>query len=261
MKNIPTQSTSVTLDPDDFNEIPTEIENSITDSGQTLDTSDLFQLSQAISAYAAGGAHYTDSGAADAYVLSPVGSKQSPEDYFVGMLVRFRPSANNTGASTINVNSLGLKNIKQSDGSNDPIALEINTSDDIVLVYDGTSFIILNSVKGKLTLKSSPSGTPVADVLYKDNVIKAWIALDGTGAIAIDGSFNVSSIVDQGVGEYDVNWDRDFANINYALAVTGVTNQASFVNVAVGSVRISTSSSDGTAADASRVCAIAIGDQ
>ena len=144
MKNIPTQSTSTVLQPADFNEAIDELENIITGTGISLSSGDLNQVGKAVAAYAAGADFYVDSGAADAYVLSAVGSKQAPEAYFNGMRVRFRPTNANTGASTINVNSLGVKNIKLADGSADPLADDIGTATDTEAVYDGTSFRLLN---------------------------------------------------------------------------------------------------------------------
>ena len=57
----------------------------------------------------------------------------------------FDPTANNTSATTINVNSLGLKDIQKDDGSGTLVALE---ADDLkqnipaTIVYDGTRFIL-----------------------------------------------------------------------------------------------------------------------
>jgi len=57
---------------------------------------------------------------------------------------------------------------------------------------------------------------------------KAWINFDGTGTITIRDSFNVSSIVDNGVGDYDINFDTDFANTDYVVA--GITNANRLTN-------------------------------
>jgi len=55
-----------------------------------------------------------DTGAANAYVVSLT---YAPTSYTDGMEVIFKASAVNTGASTINVNSLGVKTIRRGDGS------------------------------------------------------------------------------------------------------------------------------------------------
>jgi hypothetical protein len=44
---------------------------------------------------------------------------------------------------------------------------------------------------------------------------KAWANLNGTGTIALRDSLNVSSTVDNGTGDYTLNWSTVFANANY----------------------------------------------
>jgi hypothetical protein len=125
-----------------LNSIVSEVNGVITNTGQTPSVGTLTQLETAVSIYAAGGDFYTDSGAADAYVLSVVGSKRAPDAYFVGMTVRFDPGNVNTGASTINVATLGAKNIKLGDGATNPAAGDIPADSEIQLTYDGTNFNI-----------------------------------------------------------------------------------------------------------------------
>ena len=49
---------------------------------------------------------------------------------------------------------------------------------------------------------------------------KAWVNFNGTGAVAIRASFNVSSITDNGGGDYTVNFTTAFADANYAMTGT-----------------------------------------
>jgi hypothetical protein len=46
----------------------------------------------------------------------------------------------------------------------------------------------------------------------------AWVAFVGTGTVTIRDSYNVSSITDDGTGEYTINWARPFG---YAAGATG----------------------------------------
>lgn len=50
---------------------------------------------------------------------------------------------------------------------------------------------------------------------------KAWVNFNGTGTVAIRAAFNVSSITDNGVGDYTVNFTTAMADANYV-----VTNSA-----------------------------------
>jgi hypothetical protein len=60
------------------------------------------------------------------------------------------------------------------------------------------------------------TGTPAID-----GVAKAWVNFNGTGTVAIRGSYNVSSITDNGTGNYTVNFTNAMPDTNYA-AVTAV---------------------------------------
>jgi hypothetical protein len=54
---------------------------------------------------------------------------------------------------------------------------------------------------------------------------KAWVNFNGTGTVAIRASGNVSSITDNGTGDYTVNFTTAFADANYsAVAMAGPQN-------------------------------------
>ena len=53
---------------------------------------------------------------------------------------------------------------------------------------------------------------------------RAWVNFNGTGTVAIRASGNVSSITDNGVGDYTINFATDLEDANYIL--WGATNEA-----------------------------------
>jgi hypothetical protein len=63
-------------------------------------------------------------------------------------------------------------------------------------------------------------------------IAKAWVSFNGTGTVAINGSFNVSSITDNGTGNYTINFTTAMPNTNYSIAsflrasetTAGITN-------------------------------------
>jgi hypothetical protein len=59
--------------------------------------------------------------------------------------------------------------------------------------------------------------------------VKAWCYFNGTGTIAINASSNVSSLTDNGVGNYSINLITAMANSNYVYA--GSVNRGSTVGV------------------------------
>ncbi len=62
---------------------------------------------------------------------------------------------------------------------------------------------------------------------------KAWVNFNGTGTVAIRASFNVSSITDNGAGDYTVNFTTALADANYSFLGTanyGLTNYNQIVS-------------------------------
>jgi hypothetical protein len=50
---------------------------------------------------------------------------------------------------------------------------------------------------------------------------KAWVNFNGTGTVAIRASGNVTSITDNGTGDYTVNFSSAFVDANYCVASIG----------------------------------------
>ena len=60
--------------------------------------------------------------------------------------------------------------------------------------------------------------------------IRAWVNFNGTGTVAIRGSGGVTSITDNGVGDYTVNFNFTMPDANYAPAgITGVESGNCFI--------------------------------
>lgn len=134
-----------TVSASEFNQLA-EIDNLISTSGQTPSTTNLEQISIGSARYSSAGQFYTDGGTANAYVLSPVSPFKSPvsatagEGYFNGMIICFRAGNANTGASTVNVNGAGVKNLLKQDGTA-LSAGDISSDSDVKFRYNGTSFL------------------------------------------------------------------------------------------------------------------------
>lgn len=67
---------------------------------------------------------------------------------------------------------------------------------------------------------------PVSTVV--DGSAKAWVNFNGTGTVAIRGSFNVSSITDNGTGDYTINLTTALADTNGTVAGSAVETVGSF---------------------------------
>jgi len=135
MQDLNDKLTGQSLQASEWNQVPSEIQAVIESLGIALSGADLAQLAKAIAGYVANGTFYTDSGVADAYVLTTIGLKKSPTAYTDGFTAVFRPGNANTGACTVNVAGLGVKSIKTSSGV-DPAASTLLASKLVTLSYD-----------------------------------------------------------------------------------------------------------------------------
>ena len=63
---------------------------------------------------------------------------------------------------------------------------------------------------------------------------RAWVNFNGTGTVAIRASGNVSSITDNGVGDYTVNFTTAMPDANYSSNVTSLQDVSSNANYASG---------------------------
>jgi hypothetical protein len=61
---------------------------------------------------------------------------------------------------------------------------------------------------------------------------KAWVNFNGTGTVAIRAQYNVSSITDNGTGDYTVNFTTALVDANYSPC--GTTGATAANNVFVG---------------------------
>lgn len=125
-----------------------QVESVITDAGGTLIESDSLQFRQALNSYASIANFYIDTGTATEYVLNPQGAFKTPIDTpttWNGMLIRFRPTNNNTGVATLRLAGLngGLPfNILREDGTTIQ-AGDFSITSDAILRYDSTASAFL----------------------------------------------------------------------------------------------------------------------
>lgn len=61
------------------------------------------------------------------------------------------------------------------------------------------------------------NGVPVAAAQF---ACKAWVRFNGNGTVAISDSYNVSSITDNGTGDYTINFAAAMPNANYSLSMS-----------------------------------------
>ena len=109
----------------------------------------------------------TYGGTANTVTLAPAFARTA---YVVGDEFRFRATATNTGATTINVNGLGAKTAVTVTGAALPAGY-IRTGVDTVCVYDGTNFVVQRDMERG----SNANGTYVK---YADGTQMCWGGVD-----------------------------------------------------------------------------------
>jgi hypothetical protein len=73
----------------------------------------------------------------------------------------------------------------------------------------------------KLTTLSNQGGTAsVPSETVINGTAKAWVNFNGQGTPAITASFNVSSITDNGTGDYTLNFTTAFSDTKYAAVAS-----------------------------------------
>ena len=99
------------------------------------------------------------------------------------------------------------------------------------------STTVTMSANAGATLSSDPVAFYIANKSLSPGLVAgqlccAWVNFNGTGTVAIRASFNVSSITDNGTGDYTVNFTTALADANYAVTGTaggGGTNPNNYL--------------------------------
>jgi hypothetical protein len=118
-------------------------------------------------------------------------------------------------------------------------------------VANGGSGVTTSTGTGAVVLGTSPTlATPTFDSAQLPTIsgtaplymCRAWVNFNGTGTVAIRASGNVSSITDNGTGDYTVNFTTAMPDANYSL----VNNMTSINDTAVATACIKASTTPTT---------------
>jgi hypothetical protein len=107
----------------------------------------------------------------------------------------------------------------------------------------GTSYSERMRIRSDGGILSQPTG---GGTLLEQFSCRAWVNFNGTGTVSIRGSGNVSSISDNGTGNYTVNLTTAMPDTNYSVVASG--GKANSTNdgnncVAIGSTGVTISTS------------------
>lgn len=159
--------------------------------------------------------------------------------------------------------------------STDYIAISDTSDSGNIKKCLASDFIVVAATQAEMETASSTTvyASP-GRVKYNPGVAKSWINFVGTGTPTANGSLNVSSITDNGTGDYTINFTTAFSAAGYAVAgviqrdESAGANSASQVGIyrasgalAVGSARILTGDNGGTLVDPTLATLVFFGDQ
>ena len=155
--------------------------------------------------------------------------------YATGNAFQFTVAATNTGAATLNIDSLGAKAITR-DGSTALVAGDLVSGSVVTVVYDGTRFQVLNSnsktnfnLSGTLTAASTataskliPTGSSaVGNGMYLPAANSLGFSTNGAEAVRIDSGGNI------GINATPSAWFANWKVIQGGSTATGVLTIAS----------------------------------
>lgn len=102
------------------------------------------------------------------------------------------------------------------------------------------------------TLSDASGSNSVPMATVASGTAKAWVNFNGTGTVAIRAAFNVTSITDNGVGDYTVNFTNAMPDVNYSVTGSAMRDSSNYtaiftapVNTDAGGARTTTSATVG----------------
>ena len=152
-----------------------------------------------------------DTGAADAYLIAP---NPPITAYTAGQIFYMKATNANTGASTVNVNNLGIKSITK-DGADALIANDILAGQIIALQYDGTNFQLMSPSGESVyedatqTLTNKTLTTPTitgnwgggvmtSGTIRLDRLKRIEVSNENAGAITVTSALTTVTTIDLG---------------------------------------------------------------
>lgn len=121
----------------------------------------------------------------------------------------FAFAVRNTGTGTITIDPNAAELI---DGA---ATIILTAGESCLVVCDGTAFNTVGmNTNGSITAQKLSGGQTGLAPAY---ACRAWVNFNGTGTAAIRASGNVSSITDNGVGDYTINFITAMPDVNYVF--------------------------------------------
>ena len=140
--------------------------------------------------------------------------------YVAGQVFRFIAAGANTGACTLNLNSIGAKSLVKTDGSA-LVSGDIASGAAVQVMYDGTNFQLLSDANGatETVTNLTVTGTLTAN---NDASISGQTVGKGGGAVATNTSHGTNALLSNTTG----NYNTAIGYVALQNNTTGVNNTA-----------------------------------
>jgi hypothetical protein len=117
------------------------------------------------------------------------------------------------------------------DSSGDVIG-PASATDNAVARFDGTTGKLIQN--SGVAIDDSNNVTGIANLSFNSGYgssavaygVRAWVNFNGTGTVAIRASGNVSSITDNGTGDYTINFATAMPDADYSVSISSNRNGA-----------------------------------
>lgn len=178
----------------------TELQTGVGDVAQL--EQDLATLQQAVSLHQEDGTAHVPyavaTGSANTYAVT---LDPAPTSYVDGMAITVKINVQNTGASTINVNGLGAKSIKKSNG-NDVASGNLKAGVPYTLRYNGTNFI-LQGEGGEYGTATAPQVLSGYSIGTEDGLVNGTMPNNGAvnQSLAANGTYTIPAGYHSGTGK------------------------------------------------------------
>jgi len=162
---------------------------------------------------------------ASGQVLLSAGGSTTPTWSTLGTMA----SQNSTTVAITGGTITGITDLTVADGGTGASSITANS----VILGNGTSALSGNlvapSTSGNVLTSNGTTWTSAANIITTTTGsapyygARAWVNFNGTGVVAIRDSGNVTSITDNGTGDYTVNFTTAMPDANYAAVITAET--------------------------------------
>ena len=99
-----------------------------------------------------------------------------------------------------------------------------SAADTLDFITNGNSRFRIEPTGQIKAVYESTNGTDYNTILHNGYLCRAWVNFDGTGTVSVRASGNVTSIADNGTGDYTVNFTTAMPDVNYNFVFGGRAN-------------------------------------